>query len=209
VPDPPAGPLRDRFAALLDATGATARSFVLGALALGVLCGAGWWVSRQPAPPPEDAIPLVQPAELSTTTARPPDVVVHVAGAVVAPGVQRLAPGSRVVDAIEAAGGALPDAQLAGVNLAAPLVDGTQVFVPRAGEAAPTPAGPAGPAGPLDLNTATAAQLEELPGVGPATAAAILQYRQDHGRFATVEELLEVPGIGEAKLAQLRDRVRV
>ena len=124
-----------------------------------------------------------------------------------------------MADVVEAAGGPSPDADLDQLNLAAKVGDGDRVYVPRRGEALPAQAstpgagpvaagGPAG-AGPVDLNTATAEQLEALPGVGPATAAAILDYRREHGRFRSVDELLDVRGIGEAKLAALRPKVRV
>jgi competence protein ComEA len=150
------------------------------------------------------------------------EVVVHVVGAVAAPGVQRLPQGSRVVDAVDAAGGAGPDAVLGRINLAAALSDGQQVYVLRLGEPAPvSPAGPAagadggsddtGAAGtaPVDINAASAAQLEELPGVGPATAAAIIAHREQNGPFASVDDLLDVRGIGEAKLDALRDLATV
>jgi competence protein ComEA len=154
------------------------------------------------------------------------EVVVHVVGAVAAPGVQRLPTGSRVVDAVEAAGGAAPDADLSRVNLAAVLADGQQVVVLRPGEAPPAVigAGPSGGTGaaddasgaagagngaPVDVNRASAAELEELPGVGPATAEAIIAHREQSGPFATVDDLLDVRGIGEAKLEQLRHRVTV
>ena len=145
----------------------------------------------------------------------------HVAGAVATPGVRRLPAGARVIDGVDAAGGALPDADLARVNLAAPLVDGQQVYVPRQGEVPPVPlpgtgaAGGAGDdpgatgAGPVDVNRATADQLDELPGVGPATAEAIIAHREEHGPFASVDDLLDVRGIGEAKLEQLRELVTV
>jgi competence protein ComEA len=141
---------------------------------------------------------------------------VHVAGAVAAPGVHELAAGARVVDAIEAAGGLAADADGSRINLAAPLTDGARVYVPAVGEEPPPVAvggltGDAGsaPAGPVDLNTADAAALEALPGVGPATAAAIIEHRAEIGAFSSVDELLDVPGIGEAKLEALRDLVTV
>jgi competence protein ComEA len=149
------------------------------------------------------------------------EVVVHVAGAVAVPGVQRLPTGARVVDAVDAAGGALPDADLARINLAAPLTDGQQVYVLRQGEVAPpVPAGPQAGGSPgtsgsdaggglVDINRASADQLDELPGVGPATAEAIIAHRDQHGPFGSVDELIDVRGIGEAKLEQLRDLVTV
>jgi competence protein ComEA len=157
------------------------------------------------------------------------EVVVHVAGAVRVPGVQRLTADARVVDAVEAAGGATGDADLARINLAALLEDGQQIYVPRVGE--PLPPAPAGgggaPAGGgagtgsasgsaastsgglVNLNQATLAELEELPGVGPAIAQAIIDHREQQGPFTSVDQLLEVRGIGDARLAELRDRVTV
>jgi competence protein ComEA len=143
-------------------------------------------------------------------------VVVHVVGAVGAPGVQRLPAGSRAVDAVAAAGGMVPEADLAALNLAAVLIDGQQLYVPRVGEVPPAAVPPAagsaaqsGPAVPVDLNSATLDELDELPGIGPTTAQAILDHREQNGPFSTVEELLDVRGIGDAKLEQLRDLVAV
>lgn len=143
-------------------------------------------------------------------------VVAHVAGAVARPGVYRLGGAPRVADALDAAGGPAPDADLDAVNLAAAVADGERVYLPRRGELPPAGVvgssgggGASASVGPLDLNTATAEQLEDLPGIGPATASAILAYRREHGRFRTVDELLEVRGIGEARLAELRPKVRV
>ena len=143
-------------------------------------------------------------------------VVAHVAGAVVRPGLYRLGGSPRVADALDAAGGPAPDADLDAVNLAAAVADGERVYLPRRGEVPPPAAGAgvasggaSGSAGPVDINTATAEQLEALPGVGPSTASAILASRQEHGRFRSVDELLEVRGIGEAKLAEIRPKVRV
>jgi competence protein ComEA len=146
------------------------------------------------------------------------DVVVHVAGAVLRPGLYRLGGDPRVADALDAAGGPSGDADLDAVNLAAKVADGERVYLPRRGEVPPASVAAAGAgggggagvvAGPIDLNTATVEQLEELPGVGPATAEAILDYRKEKGRFRSVDELLEVRGIGEAKLASIRSKVRV
>ena len=141
-------------------------------------------------------------------------VVVHVAGAVRHPGVYRLPASSRVVDAVRRAGGARRHADLAALNLAAKVEDGRQVLVPLRG-ATPAAVGSAAaggstaPAVPVDLNTATPDQLDQLDGIGPGMAAAILKYRQEHGGFGSVDELGEVPGIGEKRLASLREQVRV
>jgi competence protein ComEA len=152
--------------------------------------------------------------------------IVQVAGAVRRPGVYRLRTDRRVDDAVRAAGGPAAKADLAGVNLAAKVSDGQQIIVPVAGAAGSAGAGgsteaAAGPAGsaagaagaaagpPLNLNTATPEQLDQLDGVGPATAQKIVAYRQAHGGFRSVDELDQVPGIGEKKLAALKDRLRV
>ena len=138
------------------------------------------------------------------------DVVVDVAGKVRRPGIVRLPAGSRVVDALEEAGGARRGVDLTGLNLARLLVDGEQVLVGVravpgvAPSAAAGPAGAAASAGPLvNINTAGAEELDTLPGVGPVTAAAILQWRADHGAFSAVEELMEVSGIGDVTLAEM------
>jgi len=138
-------------------------------------------------------------------------VVVDVVGAVRRPGLYRLAQASRIADALTRAGGATAKADLAQVNLAAPLADGEQVVVPRRGAGVAAPgarAGPAGgPAAPVQLSTATLEQLDSLPGVGPVTAQKILDYRQEHGAFQSVDELDAVPGIGPKRLEQLRELV--
>ena len=137
------------------------------------------------------------------------EVVVHVVGQVARPGVVTLPGGSRVADAIEAVGGAGPEADLAAVNLARVLADGEQVLVPRSGEPAPAlPGQTAVQGGPIDLNGADVAALDALPGIGPVLAQRIVDWRTDNGRFTSVEELGEVTGIGPAVLAGLRDLVR-
>ena len=151
-------------------------------------------------------------------------VTVHVAGQVAGPGLYAVPAGGRVADALVAAGGTSAEADVEQLNLAARVSDGERIYVPRKGET-PPPAPPSAasgasggaaagggkaPAGgPVDLNTATAEQLDALPGVGPATSRAILAYRTSHGRFRSVTELLEVPGIGPAKLEALRPLVKV
>jgi len=153
-----------------------------------------------------------------TATTAPAEVVVHVVGAVHRPGLVRLPGGSRVSDAVAAAGGTTAAARAASVNLARVLVDGEQVVVqsrngPPLVAAPEAVAGAAGavaaPAGPVDLNTATLEALDGLPGIGPVLAQRILDWRAAHGRFSTVDELGEVSGIGEATLADLRPAVTV
>jgi competence protein ComEA len=138
-------------------------------------------------------------------------VMVHVAGAVRRPGVYRMRPEARVDDAVGRAGGATRRADLSQVNLAAKVEDGRQVLVPEKVRAtsAGTATAPTQPGVPLNLNTATLEQLDELDGIGPATAQNILDYREEHGGFGSVEELGEVPGIGDIRLASLREQVRV
>ena len=155
--------------------------------------------------------PLPAPARAKPVAAKL--LVIDVAGAVRRPGLYRLRSGSRIDDAIAAAGGATAKAQLDTVNLAAPVADGEQVVVPRRGAAgadaaaASAPAAGSSPSAPLDLNSATLAQLEDLPGIGPVTAQKILEYRLQHGAFHAVAELQGVPGIGPAHMAQLKGLV--
>jgi competence protein ComEA len=141
-------------------------------------------------------------------------LVVHVVGEVRRPGLYRLRDGARIADAVHRAGGALRDADLAAVNLAAPLVDGIQVFVPSrvvagavppAGGAASTGGGAAGAL--VSLSSATVDELDGLPGVGPITAQKIIDYRTEHGPFASVDDLDAVPGIGPTRIEQLRELV--
>jgi competence protein ComEA len=160
------------------------------------------------------AVPAVTPLPAPARSAKPAAaklLVIDVAGAVRRPGLYRLPSGSRIDDAIAAAGGVTAKAQLDAVNLAAPIADGEQVVVPGRGVAGapaegPAPAGSA-PSSPLDLNTATLEQLEALPGIGPVTAQKILDYRQAHGPFHSVAELEGVPGIGPAHMSQLKGLV--
>lgn len=215
----PAPPLTwlERLEGLADATGTTPMRIVIGAGAVAVVMALVLWLVRPAPPAPEASLPFASTtAQVVSSTTVPTALVVHVAGAVLAPGVHELSAGSRVVDAIEAAGGTAADADSARINLAAPLVDGGRVYVPAVGEEPPPIvvgdlAGDpgAGPTGPVNLNTADAAALDGLPGVGPATAAAILEHREKVGAFTSVEQLLDVPGIGEAKLDALRDLVTV
>jgi competence protein ComEA len=151
---------------------------------------------------------LAPPLRVARTVRTAPRLVVDVAGAVRRPGLYRLATGTRVDDAVAAAGGGTARADLTAVNLAAPLSDGEQVLVPARGAA-----GAAGAAGAsagstiVDLNSATAEQLDTLPGIGPSTAAKIIAYRQQHGAFHSLAELDAISGIGPSKLAELKGLV--
>lgn len=137
------------------------------------------------------------------------DVVVDVTGAVLRPGVYRLPAGSRVTDAVERAGGAGPKAQLEAVNLAARLADGQQVVVPERGPGgAGVAAGAAPEDGPISLGTATVEQLDTIDGIGPVTAADIVQYRDEHGGLASVDQLDQISGIGPATMEALRARLQ-
>ncbi|HSX21593.1 MAG TPA: ComEA family DNA-binding protein [Gaiellaceae bacterium] len=127
-----------------------------------------------------------------------PRIVVDVAGAVRRPGLYRLAPGTRIADAVAIAGGATRKADLISVNLAAPLADGEQVIVGGANSSTPAV---------VDLNSASAEQLDALPGIGPATAAKIVAFRQEHGPYHSVDDLDAVPGIGASRIAQLKGLV--
>jgi competence protein ComEA len=201
---------------------------VLVAAGLAVTC---WWVVRgdadrleAPALEPTAAAGLVSgsplaaasPVAADASTSPAGAVTVDVSGKVRHPGIAVLDAGARVVDALKAAGGARPGVDLSGLNLARVLVDGEQVVVgesPPVGPAAAavsTPGAAGAPGAPLvDLNTASQAELEELPEVGPVTAQAILSWRSEHGGFTAVDELLEVDGIGDATLAQLAPYVTV
>jgi len=138
-----------------------------------------------------------------------PKLFVHVVGAVRRPGLFRLKDGTRVADAVARAGGPTRRADLSAVNLAAPLVDGQQVIVPRRGpDGMPAAlAGTSAPGAKVSLASATAEQLDELPGIGPVTAEKIVDWRTTHGPFRSVDDLDDVPGIGPARIEQLRDLV--
>jgi competence protein ComEA len=205
---------------------------VAGAVSVAALMAVAFWLVRAPAPPVETTLPMATPTATSppaaTTSSSAPTgtgpvtIVVHVAGAVADPGVRTLPAGARVVDAVSAAGGVTPDAVPDALNLAAELHDGDRVYVPRTDDAGaiavgvtpttsmPGPASESAPgAGPVPLNSAGADELEDLPGVGPSIAAAIVAYRDEHGPFLSVDGLTDVPGIGPAKLEALRGLVAV
>jgi competence protein ComEA len=199
---------------------------VLGAVLL--VASLGWWFVRPSAVPVEDHLPSATGTGSAGSTGKdgaagstgggaadsavggPSDtVVVQAAGAVAAPGVYRLPAGSRITDLLAAAGGPLPDADPQALALASRLADGQRVQVARVGEPPPAFTASTEAPGPVDLNTASVEALDELPGVGPATAQAIVARRERYGPFRSVEGLLDVPGIGPAKLEAFRDLVTV
>jgi competence protein ComEA len=218
-----------------------ARAFATAG-SVAVVCVGAWWLLRAPAPPLENSIPLVSIASASdsssssdvgaipsTTLVGVREVVVHVAGAVNTPGVYRLKPNARVIDAVNAAGGVTASADTAAVNLALPLLDAEQIYIPsrtsqkphttvavqRKPPASSSPSSTSVASTPgatestiksalVNINTATALELEALPSVGPSTAKAIVSFRTKNGPFSKAEDLLKVPGIGDGKLAAMK-----
>ncbi|MHA7649257.1 helix-hairpin-helix domain-containing protein [Mycobacterium sp. ML4] len=215
-------------------TGAIALAVIA---ALAVLITVFTVVRDRPAPVTSAKLPPVERVSVSPkpSSSAGPDrpVVISVVGLVRKPGLVTLAPGARIADALQAAGGPVDGADTIGLNMARPLGDGEQIVVglaPTSGKPAvlgssvgtgnpsrpPPSGGPstsgtprAAPREALDLNTATVEQLDDLPGVGPVTAAAIVAWRQANGRFTSVDQLAEVDGIGQARLGKLRSLVRV
>lgn len=204
------GSIRERLAAL-------SRGELVGLVALlaVTLGGAGlWYVRSLPRPVEVAAAPSGGTASAPASASSSPEVVVlvDVAGWVRRPGVYEFTEGARVIDAIDAAGGARSGALLEALNLAAPLTDGTQILVPREGQEGVAPAPVTGGAvagGLVNVNSAIATELEELPGIGEVIAQRIIDYRTENGPFATVDELLDVSGIGDAILESIRELVTV
>lgn len=157
---------------------------------------------------PRGSSTVIAPDDDATGVPAAAVIYVHILGQVARPGLYELPDGARAVDAVAAAGGFTEQADAAGLNLARFVSDGEQIVVPAIGEATTAAPGISGD-GRVNLNTADAAALDTLPGVGPATAAKILAWREEHGRFESVEDLLDVGGIGEAKLDAIRDLVTV
>ncbi|HMF83310.1 MAG TPA: ComEA family DNA-binding protein [Acidimicrobiia bacterium] len=233
-PGPWGGP-RERFADRLRELCGDTRVGIVALVLVALAAGFVWYrlgAGGSPSSPPARRGPTAgAPATTGSATASTASggstgaaqkgerVTVHVAGAVVKPGVYDLGAGTRVIDAIEAAGGGVPDADLNRLNLAAKIADGQRVLVQRVGEAAPPgPSsgggsaagdGAADPSALVNLNSATSAELEALPGIGPTLAEAIISERERRGGFRSVNELRDVRGIGEKRFADLHDKVTI
>lgn len=173
---------------------------VTGVAVLTVIVGVVWFGIGSDAEPP------IPTQAVASHDVGMQSIQVHVSGSVAAPGVVQLASTAIVADAIAAAGGAVGMADLASINLAAPLRAGERIVVPNLGSQTSGPM--SSDDGGLDLNSAGATELEALPGVGPVLAQRIVTYREERGPFVVVEDLLDVPGIGETKLSQMRDAIR-
>lgn len=191
---------------------------IVVAAALGAFRG-GVVIERESAPISTLSITAATPSAASTPEPATDPVFVHIDGAVVAPGVYEMT-GSlpRVNDAVMAAGGLAGDADTSALNLAAVLSDGEKIYVPRQGEVVAGQASSgaasgsdvgASSSGVININTATAEELDSLPGIGPSTAAAIVEDRERNGPFASPEDLMRVSGIGEGKFSKLKDQIRV
>jgi len=192
--------------------------YIVFALALAILAGGVvLWTNRPQAEPIIISTPIPTSTPTAVIAPSPAPIRVYVTGAVREPDVYTLPPNSIVKDAIAAAGGAASDADLDRINLAMQLADQAHIYVPHKGEenppitpvvAKPSP-GPAGNAGLLNINTATVEELDTLPGIGPAIAQRIVDYRNDNGPFATIEDLMNVKGIGETTFAELKSKITV
>lgn len=205
----PGESIRDRLATL-----SRAELIALVAVVGVTVAGAGFWYMRSlPAPVQVRSGSSEALVPAPTASASPTAVIlVDVAGWVRRPGVYEFTEGARVIDAIDAAGGARPGAVLSSLNLAAPLVDGTQVLVPKESQSAPTTetgTGTSGATGLVNVNSATNAELETLPGIGEVIAQAIVDHRTENGPFTSVDQLVDVSGIGDATLENIRELVTV
>lgn len=207
--------LRERLAESARASGAELA--LLAVLGLAIV-GSGLFVLLRTSDPPAPPIERVEePAESRADAEPSPEpkvLVVHVAGQVANPGVYRLVEGSRVEDAVVAAGGPTAEADTDVLNLAALIVDGQKVFLPRPGEALPAEqtvavSGGGGGGGPVNLNTAGQQQLESLPGIGPVKAQRIIVHRQTHGAFTSPRQIMEVSGFGPKTYESLKDLITV
>jgi len=181
------------------------RVHIVAALAALLLVAAAVIFLRRPTPQP---IEIVEPSPTLEPT--PAQVAVYVTGSVVNPGVYYLPEGSRVEDAVHAAGGPAAEADLNRVNLAQRVHDGEQIYVPEMGEEnLPVPSGSTSGGSLININTASASELETLPGIGPTLAQSVIEHREAHGPFATIEEIMDVRGIGEGLFDEMRDLITV
>jgi competence protein ComEA len=196
----------------------TGRRVVVAIVALAAVGLVGGYGVAMRAKPKAQRIALASSAPGAAAKAGGRQIYVHIGGAVHRPGLYEVADGSRVYDAVQAAGGATDRADLDSLNLASKVKDGDKILVPQRvdpgadpppGGAPPGAGGAASAGGLVNLNSATLEQLDSLPGVGPSTAQKIIDYRTQHGGFRSVDELMEVPGIGPAKFAELKDKVTV
>ncbi|MFL6125610.1 helix-hairpin-helix domain-containing protein [Actinophytocola sp.] len=180
-----------------------------GALVLAVVVAL--WVAMSSRGVEHEAPPVLPVAASAASSTPQASIVVSVVGRVASPGLVTLPEGARVADALRAAGGPVPDVDLSALNLARRLADGEQIYVgmptPPGADPVPAAAGPPGVADKVDLNSATLAALDTLPGVGPVTAQRIVNWRTAHGRFDSVAQLREVDGIGPSRFARLKDLV--
>jgi competence protein ComEA len=211
-------PWRDRIDLLTRSPQITPARLAGGAVLAVALALGAWFLLRTPStPPPESFLPVAGTSgdhtSATTSTTDAAFVIADAAGAVAHPGVYKLSGAARVTDLIDAAGGPAEDADLDRLNLAAVVSDGERVYVPRRGEVVvadvSSATGDGRSTGPVNLNTATLAQLDALPGIGPSTAQAIIDERTRRGGFRAVDDLLDVRGIGPAKLDAIRDLVTV
>jgi competence protein ComEA len=191
------------------------RVAVLGAILSLAVGGVVGYFLPHPAPDVPIIISTPLPSPVPSPIPTPAPIRVYVSGAVHQPAVYELPPGSIVQDALDAAGGPAPDADLDRINLALELRDQQQVHVPRQGERDPPPPISGGeqedqgtvPEGPININTATTAELQVLPRIGPVTAQDIVDYREANGPFETIEEIQDVPGIGPATFEGIKDLI--
>jgi len=215
---PPAPTWRDRLESAVASAGLDVSPARVAATAAAIaLVAVAAFMLLRPAgasPPVEDSLPRAEPSSATAPPVTTAEIVVQAAGAVVHPGVYRVPSTARVNDLVQLAGGFTADADPDRVALAAPMTDGERVYVPRVGETPPPVAGdgdtaPGAPAGKVDLNRASLAELETLPGIGPVLAQAIIDYRSAHRGFRSVDELADVRGIGPARMEQLRPLVTI
>lgn len=178
------------------------RRIVVGVAVLAAVGLAGGYGVAMRAKPKPQSVSLSSPEPDAEKAQR--GIFVHVAGSVVRPGLYELPNGARVDEAVRRAGGARPDANLDALNLAAKVKDGDKVLVPGPPTEGGEVGGGSGGSGLINLNTASIAELDELPGIGPALAQRIIDYRSKHGGFRTLDDLLDVPGIGPSKLEEIR-----